>query len=140
MNKLKKFAAVVAICSLICSCSSSERERRDALIGAFRLHVGSDCSEENIDYARLLLRADGTYFQEGRFKNGTSYAIDAKRWRYQSGDFILLEGFRMNSAVSGPMQKEVADVKLAIDFRESGIYILLIPGQNCFFVKEPIVL
>jgi hypothetical protein len=85
------------------------------------------------------LRADGAYFQEGRFKNGTSYAIDAKRWRYQGRDFILLEGFRMNSAVSGPMEKEVADVKLAIDFRENGIYISLIPGQNCFFVKEAIV-
>ena len=45
----------------------------------------------------------------------------------------------MNSAVSGPMQKEVADVKLAVDFRESGIYIILIPGQNCFFVKKAIV-
>ena len=81
------------------------------LTGNDLLHIGPDCTDKGIEFAKLTLQSDGTYSQEGKFKNGTTYNIDGKNWEYDGDGNVFLHDLRLTgtgdiSAQSGAYKRE----------------------------------
>jgi len=86
------------------------------LTGNYLLHIGPDCTDKGIEFAKLTLQSDGTYSQEGKFKNGTTYNIDGKNWEYDGDGNVFLHDLRLTGTGDISAQSGLINASLIVDF------------------------
>jgi hypothetical protein len=135
---MKRIATVILSTSLtlLCACSRKPpaREGRAMLIGDYLLHIGSTCRQFGIEYAKITLLSNGTYSQEGKFKNGVSYNIGAKKWEYDSDGNVFLYELRTSRTLDISPEAQLTNANLIVEFGRPTL-ILLNPDGDCFFQK-----
>src|SRR5712692_520450 len=80
-------------------CSRRPSDPRAALVGAYRLHWGtnSDCSGRGIVDSTLELRADGSSEQRDHFNDGSQFVTRGK-WSYYN-DGVLFDNLRTTTTL-----------------------------------------
>jgi hypothetical protein len=126
---------VLAASSVVFSgCSRTPSNPQSALVGQYKLHVGSGiCSERGIENSTLELRADGTSEQRDRFKDGSLF-VTAGKWYLDGNDGIGIDNLRTTTTLEIDKNASPTHVSLIVQWSKPP-NILLNPHDDCFFAK-----
>ena len=84
----------------------------------------------------LCLRADGTYIQHHRLKDGSVVADDAKQWNLEDGRVCLHEWRDYWRVTDVPETKATTTVCAKAQMSKDGTLILLVdPDRNVLYLK-----
>ncbi len=127
---------LASVASLICiACSRRPSDPRGALVGQYKLHIGSGsgCLGRGIDSSTLDLRADGSSEQRDTFKDGSTF-VTPGMWRLHGDDGISIDKLRITA--TGEIDKNASPVHTGVGVEWSHPpSIVLNPDDDCLFVK-----
>ena len=125
---------LATVASLICiACSRRPSDPRGALVGQYKLHIGSGCSGRGIDNSTLDLQADGTSEQRDTFEDGSQF-VTPGMWRLDGDNGISIDKLRITT--TGEIDKNASPVHAGVGVEWSHPpNIVLNPDDDCLFVK-----
>jgi hypothetical protein len=135
--KHSTFLILISVFAAAClgGCSRKPSNPRAALVGQYKLHVGTGkCSGRGIESSTLELRDDGTSEQRDKFNDGSQFVTPSK-WRLDSDGDVAFDNLRITS--TGEVDKNASPVHASLVVQWSKEpNILLNPDDDCLFKKE----
>jgi len=127
-------AIAVTAAGYLAGCSRKPRNLRAAIVGQYRLHVGTgNCSGRGIASSTLELRNNGTSEQRDNFSDGSQF-VTAGKWQLENDTGIAIENLRVTS--TGEIDKNASPIhaSLIVEWSKTP-NILLNPHDDCLFAK-----
>jgi hypothetical protein len=115
-----------------CWSKQSHTSSRSALIGTWRLQIGSSCSSKGVIRDELVLHSDGRLEQHATYGSGKQYDAVDQHWDIVTEKSVSLSNWL--DLTDNPTGKPTFAV-LSVELTHPAI-ILVNADSNCFYIKK----